>query len=95
LVDKVCLFNTKSFCFSNYYYLIRFLSLFQCDDCLTYNVEPTNFTVVTPLNAMKQTSLRDFPTFKNDHRSTEKIIPGKFDKIKRKKKFFCFSRILS
>ncbi len=70
--------------FSNYY-LIRFLSHFQCDDCLTYNVESTNFTVVTPLNAMKQTSLRDFPTFKNDHRSMEKIIPGRFEKTKRKK----------
>ena len=64
--------------FFSYYYLIRFLSHFQCNNCLTYNVEPTNFTVVTPLNAMTQTSLRDFPTFKNEHKSTEKIIPGTF-----------------
>ena len=27
---------------------------------------------------MTHKSLRDFPTFKNDHQSTEKTIPGKF-----------------
>jgi hypothetical protein len=46
--------------------------------------------MVTPLNAMIQTSLRDFPTFKNEHKSTEKIIPGKFDN-KRKKIEHLFS----
>ncbi len=72
-------------------YLIRFLPLFQCNDCLTYNVEPTNFTVVTPLSAMTETSLRDFPTFKNEHKSTEKIIPGRFEnKNENKKKRISF-----
>ncbi|CAF1164188.1 unnamed protein product [Rotaria sordida] len=61
---------------ANDYWSTKFLSLFQCHDCLTYNVEPTNFTIVTPLRAMTQTSLRDFPTFKNEHKSTEKIIPA-------------------
>jgi hypothetical protein len=70
--------------------LIRFLPLFQCNDCLTYHVEPTNFTVVTPLTAMTQTSLRDFPTFKNEHKTTEKIIPGKFEKENDKNQIFPF-----
>jgi len=65
------------------YYLIRFLPLFHCNDCLTYNVEPTNFTILTPLSAMTQTSLRDFPTFKNEHKSTEKTIPGRYDNTKK------------
>ncbi len=67
-------FQTNSFI----NYSFRFLPLFQCTHCLTYNVEPTNFTIVTPLNAMIKTSLRDFPTFKNEHKSTEKIVPGRF-----------------
>ncbi|CAF3687704.1 unnamed protein product [Rotaria sp. Silwood1] len=59
---------------ANNYWSTKFLSLFQCHDCLTYNVEPTNFTILTPLRAITQTSLRDFPTFKNEHKSAEKII---------------------
>ncbi|CAF3454179.1 unnamed protein product, partial [Rotaria sp. Silwood2] len=60
---------------ANDYWSTKFLSLFQCHNCLTHNVEPTNFTIVTPLRAMTQTSLRNFPTFKNDHKSTKNIIP--------------------
>ncbi|CAF0735611.1 unnamed protein product [Adineta steineri] len=61
---------------ANDYWSTKFLPLFQCDKCLTYNVEPTNFTIVTPLSTMIQTSLRDFPTFRNEHKSNEKIIPA-------------------
>ncbi|UJR31718.1 hypothetical protein I4U23_019198 [Adineta vaga] len=58
------------------YWSTKFLPLFQCNTCLTYNVEPTNFTIVTPFTAMTHRSLRDFPTFKNDHLSTDKTIPA-------------------
>jgi hypothetical protein len=51
--------------------------------------------VVTPLTAMTQTSLRDFPTFKNEHKTTEKIIPGKFENKNDKKIKYFVSRIRS
>ncbi|CAF5210768.1 unnamed protein product, partial [Rotaria magnacalcarata] len=61
---------------ANDYWSKKFSLLFQCPDCLTYNSEPTNFTIVTPLIAMTKTSLRDFSTFQNEHKSTEKVIPA-------------------
>ncbi|CAF3385367.1 unnamed protein product [Rotaria socialis] len=61
---------------ANDYWSKKFSLLFQCPACLTYNSEPTNFTIVTPLIAMTKTSLRDFSTFQNEHKSTEKVIPA-------------------
>jgi hypothetical protein len=37
---------------------------------------------------MTQTSLRDFPTFKNEHKTDEKVIPGRFKIPKEKIRFF-------
>jgi hypothetical protein len=56
---------------------IRFHSLFQCSHCLTYHVEPINFTIVTPYKAMTHTSMRDFSVFKNEHRTRKKTMPGR------------------
>ncbi len=44
---------------------------------------------------MTQTSLRDFPTFKNEHKSTEKTIPGRYDNTKRTILCIFFFLILS
>jgi len=56
--------------------LRRFHPHFQCETCLTYNSEPINYTMVTPLKAMLQTSLRDFPKFQNAHQFTDKTMPS-------------------
>ncbi|CAF1164897.1 unnamed protein product [Adineta ricciae] len=76
--DPDNVFKKPPDCFqrANDYWSTKFLPLFQCQACLSYYAEPTNFTIVTPLTAMTHKSLRDFPTFKNDHQSTEKPIPA-------------------
>jgi hypothetical protein len=90
---KFVYFSLVFFLFVKLLIPIRFSLLFQCPDCLTYNSEPTNFTIVTPLIAMTKTSLRDFSTFKNEHKSTEKVIPGSDEhKIKNDRTYFIFLR---
>ncbi|CAF1381638.1 unnamed protein product, partial [Didymodactylos carnosus] len=52
----------------------KFLKLFQCEQCLVYNVEPSNLTIVTPFKAMTSTTLKAFPIFKNTHSHSSKEI---------------------